>query len=194
MKKNEAGTKQGGHKRAQGGHKLQPFSLAGVSGAGTTPLYIRKNIGVCPPALEGDLDFEKMGTKKMGTKENESESKLQAEIVHLLQVNGIFCHSVPNEAGGRSKIMQSVLVSMGLRKGVGDLVVWWPTDGSVNIGYLELKTRRGKQSEAQEEFQRLCNTNKIFYAVVRDLDTVITWIEETRKTLTWDRFSIGRKK
>lgn len=94
------------------------------------------------------------------------ENKIQAECFALLNRHGIFAHSVPNEGGGRSAVMQGQLVAMGLRKGVADMVVWW----SSGIGYVEFKTSKGKQSEAQKTFERLCHERGISYDIVRSVD------------------------
>ena len=67
---------------------------------------------------------------------NHEESKIQAAVVQKLQEMGVYCHSIPNEVGNRSKLETMRLISMGLRSGVADLLVWWKT----GVGYLEMKT------------------------------------------------------
>lgn len=137
-----------------------------------------------------------------------SESKLQTECFKLLTSMGIYSHSVPNEAEGRSIIKQAQLVSMGLRKGVADLVVWWRREKRANlsetkesgivlpiltenaklsdlggletklaippygavIGYVEFKDKKGKLSQSQLTFKRLCDEHGISYDVVRSID------------------------
>ena len=110
---------------------------------------------------------------------NSPELKIQHDCVVYLRSLGIFCHSVPNEAGGRSRIQQGQLVSAGLVSGVADLVVWWPTPPfpsplpmmySVSIGYVEFKTEKGVQSEHQKAFQRRCIGCGVEYAVIRSLE------------------------
>lgn len=110
---------------------------------------------------------------------NSPELKIQHDCVMYLRSLGIFCHSVPNEAGGRSKIQQSLLVSAGLVSGVADLVVWWPLEYSspplpwqypAYLGYVEFKTEEGKQSEHQKTFQKRCIQSGIEYAVIRSLE------------------------
>ena len=96
------------------------------------------------------------------------ELKIQAEGFKWLHDHGIFCHSVPNEAAGRSQIMQSQLAGAGLVSGVADMVIWWP-DG---IGYLEFKTPKGKQSLNQKTFENLCKRCGVSYDLVRSLDDV----------------------
>lgn len=93
------------------------------------------------------------------------ESKLQAEIVKLLQEKKIFFFSVPNEAGGRSKIQQMQLVSMGLRSGASDMVIVLPG----KVIFMEVKTPDGKQSPAQERFEARVKELGHEYIVVRNL-------------------------
>lgn len=94
------------------------------------------------------------------------EDAIQAECYRFLCDRNVFAHSVPNESAGRTAAMQSRLVSMGLRSGVADMVVWWP-DG---IGYVEFKNRTGRQRLAQQRFEELCIATGIEYSLVRSLD------------------------
>jgi hypothetical protein len=64
------------------------------------------------------------------------------------------------------------MVSMGLRPGVADLVVWWPAVGGVEVGYVEVKTETGKQSDRQRRFQERCEEAGVPYMVVRSIDDV----------------------
>ena len=115
---------------------------------------------------------------------NNPELRIQHDCFLLLQKCGIFAHSCPNEAGGRSKIEQTQLVSAGLVSGVADMVVWWPSrdwieDGNlpknkqqpypVTIGYVEFKTPTGRQSERQKAFQEICTAHGVEYALVRSV-------------------------
>ena len=110
---------------------------------------------------------------------NNEELVIQHKCVEYLRHLGIFCHSVPNEAGGRSKVMQAQLVSAGLVSGVADLVVWWPLRPfslplerfyPAYLGYVECKTEIGKQSQHQKTFQKMCIQSGIEYAVIRSLE------------------------
>ena len=107
---------------------------------------------------------------------DKKENEIQAACVKVLRSHGIFFHSVPNEAGGRSMVMQSQLVTMGLRKGVADLCVWWPIPGredKVEIGYVEFKTPVGSQSQWQKTFEAICYTYGIEYVIIRSVDGII---------------------
>ena len=115
---------------------------------------------------------------------NNPELRIQHDCFLLLQKCGIMAHSVPNEAGGRSRIEQTQLVSAGLVSGVADMIVWWPHHSliergfipthkqqsyPVTIGYVEFKTATGRQSDRQKAFQELCATHGVEYALVRSI-------------------------
>jgi hypothetical protein len=99
------------------------------------------------------------------------ESKLQADIVKLLQAHGVFCHAVPNEGAAGNKVRTMQMITMGLRPGVADLVVWWRTSPPL-IGYLEIKTPTGKQSPAQVKFQARCLEAGVPYDLARSVEDV----------------------
>ena len=99
------------------------------------------------------------------------ESKIQAAIVQLLQAHRIFCHSVPNERKSSPQAMGR-LISMGLRSGVADLIVWWPAPSGVSIGYLEVKAPGGRLSEKQKHFQERCQAQGVRYDVAWSVDDV----------------------
>ena len=100
------------------------------------------------------------------------EAKLQSAIVKAYHAAGVFCHSVPNEAAGSNAVRQGQFVSMGLKPGVADLVVWLPE----GIAYVEVKTPTGKQSPAQERFQARCVSYGVPYYVVRSVSGAMALI------------------
>jgi hypothetical protein len=102
---------------------------------------------------------------------NISEAMIQADICKYLQSKKIFHHSVPNEgagAGSGAAMRTMQLITMGLKPGVADLIVWWPW----GIGYVEVKTPVGVQSEAQKKFQARCIDHGIPYILVRSVSDV----------------------
>ena len=108
------------------------------------------------------------------------EDRIQADIVKHLRSKGTFVHSVPNEGAGRGGAIRTAqLITMGLFPGVGDLVVWWNTPSGTKVGYLEVKTATGRQSDRQKHFQEMCETNGIPYKVVRSVGEA----EEYRKEI-----------
>lgn len=114
---------------------------------------------------------------------NHEESVIQHDIVMFLQGEGVFCHSVPNEGAGNGGAVRTMqLVAMGLRPGVADLVVWWPFQDMIRVGYVEVKTKRGKQSERQKHFEERCAQADIPYLVVRSVEDVRQWLAWCRET------------
>lgn len=104
---------------------------------------------------------------------NQTEAKIQAAIVKALHDAGVFCHSVPNEAAGSNAIRQGQMITMGLRPGVADLVVWLPGG---RITYVEVKAPGGKQSPAQIRFEARCKEAGIPYGVVRSVDETFSFL------------------
>ena len=108
-----------------------------------------------------------------------SEAHIQAEIIKFLRGNNIMCHSVPNEgAGEKGAIRTAQLITTGLFPGVGDLVVWWTRNGQTVVGYLEVKTATGRQSDRQKHFEELCLRHNVPYHIVRSLDDVKQYMEK----------------
>ena len=103
-----------------------------------------------------------------------TELQIQHKIVMWLQSQGIYAFSVSNESAGRSVVMQMQLVSAGLRKGVSDLVLLFPGGKTV---FLEIKTPTGKQSKAQEHFQRRVEELGFKYAIARSLQDVVELLD-----------------
>lgn len=111
-----------------------------------------------------------------------TELQIQQQIVKTLRASSVWCHSVPNEAAGRisSKRQLNRLVQLkaaGLTAGVADLVVWWP----VGIGYVEVKTVKGRLSENQRAFRDLCASRGIPYDVVRSVDDAMQVLDNYSK-------------
>lgn len=59
------------------------------------------------------------------------------------------------------------MIAMGLRPGVADLVVWVPVHGCVVACYVEVKTAKGRLSEAQQRFRDRCHEAGVPWALVR---------------------------
>ena len=100
---------------------------------------------------------------------NHIEALIQCEIVKRFQELGVFCFSVPNEGAGGNMLRQGRLVSMGLKSGVSDLVVWI---GELTV-YLEVKAPGGKQSPAQKKFQTRCEESGRSYELVFSLEDAL---------------------
>ncbi len=61
------------------------------------------------------------------------------------------------------------MITMGLRPGVADLVVWFPWG---LIGYLEVKIPGGRLSDKQKKFRDRCKRDGILYEVVTSIEDV----------------------
>lgn len=57
-------------------------------------------------------------------------------------------------------------------------MVWWNTPKGTVVGYLEVKTQKGRQSDRQVHFQEMCEKRGIPYAVVRSVDDVKAYMEK----------------
>lgn len=101
------------------------------------------------------------------------ESRIQADIVKALFKAGYFCHSVPNEQSHGNAVRTGQLISMGLRPGVADLVVWV---GNGRVAYLEVKNEKGKQSDRQLAFEKLCQSHGYPYKVVRSAEEAVEFV------------------
>lgn len=109
------------------------------------------------------------------------EDQIQADIVQYLRSIKVFAHSVPNEGAGRGGAIRTMqLKTMGLYPGAGDLVVWWhrPNLPGATVGYLEVKSKTGRQSDRQIHFQEKCEKEGIPYKVVRSVDEVKEYMRE----------------
>lgn len=105
------------------------------------------------------------------------EARIQAEIVLILSMAGVYCFSVPNESAGKAtpqKIQR--LKAMGLRPGITDLVL---VGDSGVAHFLEIKTESGKLSESQVRFRDWCHKKGWPWAIARSpteaLDTATAW-------------------
>lgn len=121
---------------------------------------------------------------------NHEESVIQAGICRTLQEAGVFFFSIPNEGAGDDRRRQMTMMAMGLRPGVADLCVWWPKeDGLVTVGFLEVKTRNGRQSTSQRKFEMLCRIRGVPYSVVRSVEDVEGMLAELKARIgTWPDF------
>lgn len=111
------------------------------------------------------------------------ESDIQSEF--FAQVRLVFpklpeklLFAVPN-GGSRHKIEAANMKRQGVRRGVADVILLIPKKGFASL-CLEFKTKTGKQSDEQKEFQRQAELCKSKYVIVR---SVMQAIEEMRQYL-----------
>jgi hypothetical protein len=107
---------------------------------------------------------------------NREEDSIQIAIVQYLEIKKHFYYSIPNEAIGAGKNKQQAaarghkLKLMGRRAGVADLFIYWAFGGNA---YLEVKSKIGKQSKAQKQFEKDVIARGHEYFIVRSVDDVI---------------------
>ena len=118
-----------------------------------------------------------------------SESQIQRACVHWFRIvhrdiEPLF-FSVPN-GGYRCATTARIMKAEGQRAGVADLILLVPRQGYCAL-CIEMKTRKGYQSEAQKVFQEKAEEYGAKYVVCRSLDEfqkVIRWYlgEESSET------------
>ena len=104
-----------------------------------------------------------------------SEHDLQKQVLALLSLsNNAFAFAVPN-AAKRSPMMAARMKAEGLVPGIADLCVMLP---GAKVGWLELKTAKGRQTDAQGYFEEVCHWLDHPYALVRTLDEAIAVLKQ----------------
>lgn len=119
----------------------------------------------------------------------QSESQIQRACVRWFRIvhrdiEPLF-FSVPN-GGYRCATTARIMKAEGQRAGVADLILLVPRQGYCAL-CIEMKTRKGYQSEAQKVFQEKAEEQGAKYVVCRSLDEfqkVIRWYlgEESSET------------
>jgi len=98
-----------------------------------------------------------------------SEHNLQAMVLDYLKIAGkphVRAVAIPN-AGRRSYMMGARMKREGLVAGAADLLICLPGG---RVGWLEMKTIKGRQSLEQKSFQLWCLEIGHPYAVARSFD------------------------
>jgi len=101
-----------------------------------------------------------------------SEHSLQVSVLLYLSLHAqpdVFAFAIPN-AGKRSVWAGRRLKDEGLTPGVADLCVMLDEGAT---GWIEMKTRGGKQSLPQRMFEEMCLKLGHHYALCRDLPEAI---------------------
>jgi hypothetical protein len=81
------------------------------------------------------------------------EEQLQRAVCALLAIyeaRGLLCFCAVPNGGYRSPAEAGILIGMGVKRGVPDLLVWTPEGHSFGV---ELKGPRGRESDAQVLFR-----------------------------------------
>lgn len=111
----------------------------------------------------------------------QTERAVQIAIVSRLIFHGIVAIHIPNE-GRRSAIAGRRLKQEGMLKGAPDLCC--VGDGGLTA-WLEVKTAKGRLSEAQADCHALLRRKGHFVAVVRSQDQAVAALREAG-------FTVGR--
>lgn len=88
-----------------------------------------------------------------GKRRGNPEADIQREIVRDLRtvlVPPFILHHSANESGGASRTAQAILKGMGVHAGFSDLLLLGPDR---RVLFLEVKTKKGPQSETQKTFE-----------------------------------------
>lgn len=101
------------------------------------------------------------------------EHDIQVDIVNYLRLSKIFCFSVPN-GGLRSLNTAAFLKKEGATAGVSDLIVLLPK----RCIFVEVKTKSGRQSDEQKNFQSAVELLGFEYLLWRSLDDAINFVRE----------------
>ena len=110
----------------------------------------------------------------------QEESFIQQAIVSLCRYKGLLCFAVPNGLYLNTKSKASGIKYMnrmkreGLLPGVSDLVLVLPD----KIVFIEVKTKRGKQSDNQISFENRVSGLGYEYVIWRSVDDANNYLKE----------------
>lgn len=109
----------------------------------------------------------------------DDEHDLQCACVHWFRLTypsiSTLLFAVPN-GGARNMITGAKLKAEGVTAGVADLILLVPHKKPV---FLELKTKIGRQSDSQKEWQNAVVNAGYAYHVIRTLDEFITIAQDS---------------
>jgi hypothetical protein len=103
-----------------------------------------------------------------------SELQIQISLVARLKLQaspGVVFFHVPN-GEVRNKVTAAKLKAMGVLPGVADLLFFWKAEG-LRALFLELKSRKGRQSQPQRLFQDRSEFIGIYYECTDNIDEAI---------------------
>lgn len=107
------------------------------------------------------------------------ESRLQIACVRWFRLQypklGNLLFSVPNGAK-RSRVTGAILKAEGAMPGVSDLILLYPSGGTPYL-CIEMKTEKGRQSDAQKEFQAAVQGVGGRYELVRTFEAFVELVK-----------------
>ena len=112
----------------------------------------------------------------LGKRKMQPEQALQRAVCRFLDValiRGQALYFHPANGGLRSKAEAGIMTRLGVKPGVPDLCIIWSSAGQpAHVGFIELKSARGKPSPAQVAFGAACQAVQAPCEVARSLDDV----------------------
>lgn len=104
-----------------------------------------------------------------------SETQIQRQLLAWLKTvcPSAIVFAVPN-GEHRNKITAAKLKGQGVKAGAADLIV--VKDGV--IAFVEVKTDKGRLSDAQKNFRDQCAEHRVPYAVVRGINDLRAFLSE----------------
>jgi hypothetical protein len=113
-----------------------------------------------------------------------SESEVQEQLVQWCDYNHIYHERMNTGAVPyQNRSGEKRYVKFG-RPGMADLLIGIPVNGFVALGYVEVKSTKGKQSEHQKEFQQEMEALGIPYILARSVEDLQVGIEHFREQIT----------
>ena len=118
---------------------------------------------------------------------SDEEHKIQVGIIRAVECINIckWLHAIPN-GGNRSAATGARLKAEGVKRGIADLFLPVPRPKQGNHMewysglYLEVKSKKGKQTTEQKEFEKECNLQGYKYEIVRSsqhgVDAIIRYL------------------
>lgn len=102
------------------------------------------------------------------------EHRLQVACVRWfrLQHKDILIFAIPN-GGQRNVIVAKKLKDEGVLAGVADLFVMYANKYGYNGLFIEMKTKTGRQTESQKEFEQYCLTHNYRYEVCKSFEEFV---------------------
>ena len=148
-----------------------------------TPSVLKTDDGVLCYNCYMDKKDAKNGAKKK-RKINSEEADIQSDFFKQVklffpQIPDKLLFAVPN-GGSRNKLEAINLKRQGVKPGVSDTILLIPKGGFASL-CMEFKTKTGKQSEEQKEFQRQAEMCGSKYVIVRSVKDAIDEMKEYLK-------------
>jgi len=116
--------------------------------------------------------------KKMLSLKKNEEFAIQHSILYLfnLRLKDFIVFAVPNGTQIQNAITRAINILTGLKAGVSDLVLIY--DGKTY--FIEIKTKNGKQSAEQIQFQKDVENQGLDYVILRNLDDAEKFLKKIK--------------